>query len=390
MALQLLSRIQVGATHPPAKTAPAHGHTAPHGPDTARQVADGVPAAYDPDQIYLTADPRTEMQMVVRVTGKPSGYTTPEQVQAYLDGLALGTPVARLDPDGFLQKLGLSGLKSAGRTDESFVHAVRLTDYKPDTQVAGHDIWLQGKMFDKLLHDPAAFEKAKNTWGTAMDARANSRKDWTKPLPDKQKLHPTGETPQQRYTDALKGTPNTAIDPEWHEDFHGGVPGQHIHDGGAGYGTYAIAKAMGFTTKQAIRLGTTCNAIDEGKTPYGSTSPTPFGALDRHFNFNRTGEDTRLLYARKHLERAIAYGRQGAYDEAEVEIGAGLHSLQDLFAHSQASTSVHATMGGFLDEPEWSPVGMVEATVATRHYLAAYLKGITSADGAYTLPVSNR
>jgi hypothetical protein len=386
MAIQTSYRAHEGTT--PADRVPhTHRHTRPHG---RQQPAVKVPAAYDPDQIYMTADPRTEMQMVIRVTGKPSGYKTPAQTQAYLESLAMGTPVAQYDPENFLVKLGMTGVKAAGRTDDAFVHAVRPTDYKPDTEVGGHSIWIQGKMFEKLLHDPEGFAKVKNSVGAAMDARANSRKDWIKPLPDKQTLHPTGQTPQQRYPNALKGRPNTEIPAEWHADFHGGVPGEHIHDAGAGYGTYAIAMAMGFTTKQAIRLGETCNNIDEGKTPYGSTSPTPVGALDRHFNFNRTGEDTRLIYARKHLERAIEYGRKGAFDEAEIEMGSGLHSLQDLFAHSQSSTSVHATMGGFLDEPEYSPVGMVEATVATRHYLQAYLKGITSADGSYILPISNK
>ncbi|MBC7544054.1 MAG: hypothetical protein H7338_15120 [Candidatus Sericytochromatia bacterium] len=370
----------------PTRAQPAH----PHQHVIPQRFTAKTPAAYDPDQIYLTVDPRQAMQMVIKVTGKPSGYTSPAQEQAYIESLAMGTPVAQYDPEGFMARLGLTGIKGAGRTDESFVHAVRQTTYVPDTEVGGHSIWIQGKMFDKLLHDPEAFAKVKNSVGVVMDARANSRKDWTKPLPDKQTLHPTGETPKQRYPHALKGIPNTEVPLTWHEDFHGGVPGQHIHDGGAGYGTYAIAKAVGFSTAQAIRFGEVCNNVDNGKTPYGSTGPSPIGALDRHFNFNRGGEDSRLIFARKHLERAIEYGRKGAYNEAETEIGVGLHSLQDLFAHAQSSTSVHATMGGFLDEPEYSPVGMVEATVATRNYMKAYLKGISSSDGRYAVANSDK
>ncbi len=345
---------------------------------SSQAIAGRVPAAYDPTQIYLAADPRLEMQMVVTVTGKPLGYKSPAQETAYVESLVIGATPAQYDPEGYLATLDLIGIKAAGRSDDSFVAAVRQTDYRPDTTVGGQSIWIQGKMFDKLLNDPEAFAKVKNSVGNAMDAMCRNHKDWTKPLPDKQTPHPTGETPQQRYPGAIKGLPNTDTDLEWHSDFHGGVPGEHIHDGGAGYGTYAIAKALGFSTKQAIHFGEVCDDVDSGKTPYGGTGPTPIGAFDRHFNFNPGGQDTRLIYARKHMERAVAFGRKGAYNEAEVEIGVGLHSLQDLFAHAQSSTSVHATMGGFLDEPEYSPVGLVEATVATRNYMKAYIKGITA------------
>lgn len=362
-----------------ACTVPVSGVLPTLQPGAASQAVDNkAPADYDPALIFLPATPRQAMQMIVTVTGKPLGYTSAAQETAYIDSVSMGTPIAQYDPEGYLAKLDLPGVKASGRDDDAFVHAVRLTDYKPDTEIGGKSIWLQDKYFEKLLNDRPAFDKAKNTLGVAMDALAMKRKDWTRPLKDAQKPKPTGETPQQRYADALKGLPNTD---RWHGDFHGGVPGQHNHDAGAGYGTFAIAKAMGFTVKQATRFGEMCNGVDYGKTPYGSTSPQPFGALDRHFNFNRTGQDTRLIYARKHLERAVSFGRIAAFNEAEIELGVGLHSLQDLFAHAQSSTSVHATMGGFLDEPEYSPLGMVEATVATRHFLKAYLTGITSTTG---------
>lgn len=377
MAVTMITAAHVDPTTPvsKAKPRPAVKPAKPHhhGHDHGHHHSPRLPRTYDPDQIHLTSNPREAMQMIIKVTGKPLGYKTPAQEAAYIESLDMGTPVAKYDPEGFMATLGLTGIKGAGRNDDSFVHAVRQTDYKPDTEVGGEPIWVQGKMFDKLLNNRPAFDKVKNSVGVAMDSRANKRKDWTKPLPDKQKLRPTGETPAQRYPNVLKGIPNTAPAPRWHSDFHHG----------ADYGTEAIAKAMGFNSKQAARFATNSDGVDSGKTPYGSTGPHPVGALDRHFNFNRDGQDTRLIFAKKHLERAIEYGRKGAYDEAEIEIGVGLHSLQDLFAHAQSSTSVHATMGGFLDEPKYSPVGMVEATVATRNYMKAYVNGLTSKDGAY-------
>lgn len=341
---------------------------------------------YDPDALYLTSDPRQEMAMVARVTGKPLNFANATQEAAYVRSLS-HTPQSDYDPEGFLTKLGLWGIKGAGRKDDAFIEAAVTTDWKPDNKTAsGKSIWIQGYLYDKLLHHSPVFRAVAAIGDPVIQAYSKIRHLWKKPFHAQQTAHPTGQTPQQRYANALSGKAGNDDLLDWGEDFHGGVPGEHIHEGQEGYGTWAIARGLGFTAEQAKRLGEMCNGVDIDKTPYGKTKPKPVGQIDRHFNMNRKGEDSRLIWAQRHLQQAIAFGRQGAFDEAETELGVGLHSLQDLFAHAQATPSVHATMGDFLDMVGYSPVGMVEATVATRNYLRAYLKGITSLDGNWELP----
>jgi hypothetical protein len=341
---------------------------------------------YHPDDLHLTVDPRREMAMVVKVTGKPLNFKTPAQEAAYVDSLS-HTPVTEYDPEGFLGKLGLWGIKGAGRKDADFVEAAAATDWKPNNTTAnGKKIWIQGFLYDKLLHHSLIFRAVAAVGDPVIQAFSKVRHLWKKPFAVKETAHPTGETPQQRYPNAFAGRSGFDDLLDWGEDFHGGVPGEHIHEGEQGYGTWAIARGLGFSAEQAKRLGDMCNGVDDDKTPYGKTKPKPIGQIDRHFNMNRQGEDSRLIWAQRHLQQAVAFGRQGAFNEAETELGVGLHSLQDLFAHAQSTPSVHATLGDFLDMVGYSPVGMVEATIATRNYLRAYLKGISSADGTWQLP----
>lgn len=145
---------------------------------------------------------------------------------------------------------------------------------------------------------------------------------------------------------------------------------------GTRYGTYAIARNLGFSEEQAHRVAVTCFAVDRNHTPYGKTGPSPLDQMDRHFNLDRGGQDTRMVWASRHLQQAIAFGRETSYDEAEVELGMGLHSLQDAFAHGQLTPSMHGVIGEFPDNVTYSPVSFYEATGATVAYLRAYLHAL--------------
>lgn len=336
---------------------------------------------YDPDAIHLTANPRQAMQMVVLATGEPLGYKTPRQEAAYIESLDLAAPVGHYDPDGFLSKLGLGELKGSGRGDASMIHAVKESDYRPHFTLINRQVGIPGFLYKGLVNGSKSYQAVQGVADPLMAAYSNHRRLWDKPFTPTQTAKPTGQTPTERYP-AILGDADKPIAIEWGEDFHSGTEGaQH------GYGTYQIATALGFDPAQAKRIATLTYDVDLNKTPYGKTGPIVIGSMDRHFNFRpEGGEDTRILWARRHLEAAIAYGRQGAFDQAEIELGVGLHSLQDLFAHGQVSPSVHATLGKFVDTPGWSPVSFVEATVATRNYLRAYIQGIGNDKGDYGLP----
>jgi hypothetical protein len=359
----------------PVAPVPPHDGTKPS--SKSKELA-LPPKAYNPDVIYLSTDRRQEMQMVVTATGEPLGFKTPKQEASYLKSLEMAAPVEQYDPKGFLKSLGLWGIVGSGRGDDAFVTAVKDTDYKPHFGPKKFPIAIPGFIMKGMVNGSPSYEAVQGFVDPALSAYTNKRALWKKPLEPAQKPKPTDVTPQQRYAQPLSGTAGMV---DWGSDFHDGEDqGKH------GYGTFQIAVGMGFTEAQARRFSHNDSGVDTNKTPYGKTGPIVIGQMDRHFNFDRKGEDTRILWARRHLELAIEYGRKGAFDEAEVELGVGLHSLQDLFAHAQLNPTVHATLGKFVDDPQWSPVSMVEATVATRNYLKAYLKGITNADGSYELP----
>jgi len=333
---------------------------------------------YNPDAIYLTTDRKAAMQMVMQATGDKIGYDTPKAEAGYLRSLELTEAMSDYDPKGFLKDLGLWGLVGAGRGDQSFAVSVKDSKYKPHFGSEKISIPIPRFIMKGMVNGSKSYVAVQGAVDPILAAYTNKRGLWKKPFDPAQTPKPTGTTPQQRYPQALAGK-TTLVD--WGNDFHNG-DADHDH----GYGTFQIASAMGFGSEQARRISGTTYGVDLNTTPYGKTSPIVIGQMDRHFNFNRDGEDTRILWARRHLEEAIKLGRQGSFDEAEIELGMGLHSLQDLFAHGQIKPTGHATLGKFVDDPLWSPVSMVEATVATRNYLKGYLQGISNADGGYTQP----
>jgi hypothetical protein len=152
-----------------------------------------------------------------------------------------------------------------------------------------------------------------------------------------------------------------------------------FHVGSKKYGTFAIGRSLGFSIRQARRIGRANDAIDFNKSPYGRTRSEAGNAPSRHFNLNVGNPekgDTRLIWAKRHLDAAVELARRGQFSQAEKELGYGLHSLQDSFAHGQMSPFTHFVLGSIPDRVEYNPTAMYEATRATRAYLKTYLKRI--------------
>jgi hypothetical protein len=95
-------------------------------------------------------------------------------------------------------------------------------------------------------------------------------------------------------------------------------------------------------------------------------------------------EDTRLIWAGLHLHRAVSLAREGSRLEATRELGYGLHSLQDAFAHGQATPFMHVVLGRKFDDVNYNPLATYEASMATRAYLKEFLR-LASGDPSNSL-----
>jgi hypothetical protein len=322
---------------------------------------------------------REQVAIAEQITNKKSHYQTEAQLQAYLTSMEVSLPQTAYDRQGFLASIGLNGIRAAGRTDRPVLEAVRAQPgYVPNDDSTGKTIWIQKKFFGLAMSHPNTFMGIAKKLNPVLESKGRSQHKWKQPLISPQKAVPTGIAPQDRYKDALSHLQAQRL--RFGPDVHGGIPNI---DGPTHptYGTYAIALSMGFDDAAARRFGLMSEGVDSNTTPYGKTSPNPLHQIDRHFNLDREAQDTRLVYAQDHLKNAIAFAKQSSYDQAEIELGCGLHSLQDLFAHGQISPSVHAVLGQFPDDVDWNPIAFYEATGATAAYLAAYLKAIAPAAG---------
>lgn len=308
-----------------------------------------------------------QIAIAEQMAGRPVGFTTLEAMESYLKSLDQGLAQEAYDRDNFLGSIGITDTKSGGRQDALTLEAVRKDKgYRPDDKFLGSKI-PQQVFFDLATTYPEFFLALTKVSNPILESPSRTKAAWAKPFEAKQPAHPTGKTPAERYPEAV-----AQIKLGFGPDFHAGMS-----DSEQRYGTHTIAMSLGFSDEQATRIGTMASGVDFNTTPYGKTGPEVFAQMDRHFNLDRHGEDTRLVWAANHLKAAIAYGQIGAYDEAEVELGVGLHSLQDTFAHGQLTPSVHAVIGKYPDVVDRNPIALYEATDATAAYLKAYLKGIS-------------
>jgi hypothetical protein len=369
---------------------PQRADTSAVRPIESAQVA--APAALAADSLTVAApgDGRTataartptlreQVAIAEQITHKKSHYETEAQLQAYLKSMELALPQGDYDRQGFLASIGLKAVRAAGRTDRPVLDAVRAQPgYVPNDDSTGKTIWIQKQFFGLAMKHPGTFMALTKTTNPILEGKGRAEHKWKEALISPQKAVPTGIAPQERYKGAFANIEAHRL--RFGPDVHGGIPDI---DGPTHptYGTYAIALSMGFDDAAARRFGLMSEGVDSNTTPYGKTSPSPLDRIDRHFNLDRGAQDTRLVYAQDHLKNAIAFAKQSSYDQAEIELGCGLHSLQDLFAHGQITPSVHAVLGQFPDDVDWNPVAFYEATGATAAYLAAYLKAIAPTPG---------
>ena len=340
----------------------------------APTVAPTQPSAAAAADVATEEIPQTLRKAVSeaeRLTGKSVAFKNAKELDAYLLSLAKAKPQSDYDREGFLTSLRLTSVFGPGREDAPTLDAVRqVKGFRPGTHVGDHEVLPQILAFKVAMAKPATFLKMIPASNAAVEAPSRRKALWKKPFSPSQKLAPTGETPTVRYPQAMR-----QLTPRFSNDFHSGVPTIDDPDG-TRYGTYAIARHMGFNEAQARRMAVTCFAVDQNRTPYGKTGPSPLDQMDRHFNLDRGGQDTRMVWASRHLKQAIAFAQKTSYAEAEVELGMGLHSLQDAFAHGQITPSMHGVIGEFPDNVAYSPVSFYEATGATVAYLRAYLHAL--------------
>ena len=289
------------------------------------------------------------------------------------------------DPNGFLASLGVpNDLGMSGRTDSDFLRAFDKSGYQPGMAYFPGPKWL-GAAAQKLF---LGLSKLSPDAGAVL-ARFASKVAITDSMHDP-KLTPFGEkldgpasgvAARDRYAGVVQSLIDDDAEHAFDANFH---EGSIARVGQPGFGTYDLAKEMGFNQDQATRIARTDYDMDTNETPLKGPDGKPRhtesengGDLQFHFNRAPKGqEDTRLTSARLHLDRAVELGKQGKYDVAEQELGIGLHSLQDVFAHGQLSPIGHTMLDDFPDMIEKRPETAREAQLATLGYLGKYLDGI--------------
>lgn len=345
--------------------------------------------------VWIRAAPRPVMEVLRReaaaaqvMSGKPLAYKSQAELDAYLTSIAVASLPNTYDRDGFLPKLGITDIHSPGKQDGPTLNAIlQVPNYRPGTIVDGHEILPQVMAWDVASAHPDFFLDVIKVTNVAVEEPAVDRALWKAPFQSAQQPISTGESMQMRYAGTLGklGLPASHFGLLFDDDVHAGTP-TDAQPNGSGYGTYTMAISLGFSVAQATRIATSCDGIDYDTTPYGKTSFSPTGQMDRHFNLDRSGQDTRLVWAERHLGCARDFAGMEAFDQAEIELGCGLHSLQDLFAHGQLTPSLHGVVGEFPDDVTYDPVALFEATEATKAYLKAYLAGVAPVDSAGLVP----
>ena len=325
-------------------------------------------------------------------SGKWKPVYDSEVVEKYKDTLG-GKAIESFDPNGFLADLGLPGSLTAGRSNMEMLRAFRLVDdYTPDSRyfplpkkiasIVQKILLLLNLLSPRLVNafdrvatrlvvgrmeeiDMAAMHDP-NRYGRFEEIVKGDRSNLSK---------------HERYFGiARKNVPQYA----WGEGIHTGSidPGR---EGTENFGTYDVALNLGFTKKQARRMGKESYDVDINKTHYhdpnDKTKPRLTGSeggigdIHRHYNRSPFGvEDTRITAAKIHLDRALKLANEGYYNAAERELGIGLHSLQDVFSHVQITPVNHTILGEFPDFVKYHPLAMYETAVVTEGYLKKFIE----------------
>jgi len=341
---------------------------------------------------------------VEKVTGKPIAYQTPEAQHAYIQAIQ-GKPQEAYDPQGFLAGIGVKNVKTYGRDDKGVHKLVTTIDYTPNSTHVSKPLQVFQKVaFWFFKHFPKAFgwvaNKVDNLYFVKKDMKAQT---WIKtPVPQPPIAMTDPLIPKDLLKQVYAGTqsmkamsagwqvststlfdkhflnaPQADLSGLFEDDFHMGVPDSHDdHTGEQHYGSYAIAKQLGFSDEQARRIGTANFDMDLNNTAYGNSDAFPNGIPSKHFDLNKDKpgqQDTRFIWAQRHLDAAVELAKRGHFEQAEKELGYGLHGVQDAFAHGHINISSHAVTGEIPDAVKYNPVAAYEATLATIGYLHAYI-----------------
>ena len=306
-----------------------------------------------------------------------------------------GRPMESYDPNGFLDELGMTQSLTAGRSNLELLRAfLVINEYRPDARYFPMPekiaAFVQKVLLFLNIVSPrlvCAVDRLINPL-IVKQLEKNYVTDEHDPFPcGKFEEIILGErdalAKEKRYFGILrKKVPQYA----WDNGPHSGSvdPGR---DGTENFGTYDIALTLGFTESQARRIAIKCYDVDISKTHYhdpeDKTKPRVTGTVgeigDIHRHYNRSpygSEDSRIIAAKIHLSRALKLADGGYYNTAEQELAIGLHSLQDIFSHSQLTPVVHTLIGEFPDFVKYHPVSMYETALATEGYLKKFIEGL--------------
>jgi hypothetical protein len=337
---------------------------------------------------------------VEQVTGKPVAYQNERSQAAYVASIQ-GDDQEKYDTTGFLKTLGVYGAETYGRNDAGVHELLTTIDYKPHSEEVSKTLQAAQKTaFWFFKRFPNTFNKVANLadkyYFTRKDTKAQS---WVNDAVPAKGIPNTAVLPaaqiKAHYKDNLlsrhasqkiamqsqdyfdryfKTNVPSELGALFEDDFHMGVPAEG--ETPQNYGTYAIATQLGFTHEQAVRFGTANFDMDLNVTDYGDTDAFPNARPSRHFNLNKFEPekgDTRFIWAQRHLDAAVELAKRGDFAQAEREIGYGLHSIQDAFAHGHIRLASHAITDNIPDGVDYNPVGAYEATLATIGYLKRYM-----------------
>lgn len=317
--------------------------------------------------------------------GNWSSAYNPQDLETYQKSLQ-GKPLKSYDPNGFFRELGLPDtIRSSGRGDVELLKAAEPLGIKPDPKYIPAPGWIAGPVQKGLLALGNVFPGAVSAIDNLIDStvmKGMEKPDLQDPDPygreeDIQKGPKSELSSQHRYAGLAANHQHA-----WAEGVHEGSPNTAMGP----VGTFELAKGLGFTEEQAKRIAESNNAVDLDQTHYlqnGKPRITRAGSGgengDLHWHFNRSPEgveDTRITASKTHLERAVKFAREGYFEAAERELGIGLHSLQDMFAHGQITPFNHSLLGDFPDLVEANPVGMYDTAIATEAYLKKFAESL--------------
>ncbi len=340
-------------------------------------------------------------------SGKWKPDYNPQFLEKYKNTLG-GKPIENFDPNGFLAELGLADSLTAGRSDIEMLKAFRLAkDYSPDSRYFPLPKKVVPIVHRFLLFLSLISPRLINAI-SRLFTRLVFKKIEENDMADLRNLDRYGSVDEI----VKKNRSNVAKEARYFGIVRKKIPqyvwGRGIHTGSTdpgredteNFGTYDIALKLGFTNEQASRIAKECFDVDIDETHYldpddrtkpritGVGSRKKRGDFQRHYNLSAEGtEDTRIIAAKIHLNRAVKLADEGCYDTAERELGIGLHSLQDIFSHVQITPMNHALLGEFPDIIKYHPLAMYETAVVTEGYLKKFIEhlNLTASGQATTL-----